>query len=165
MTSIQSLGQRSQLIQELQEQEPLTMADVQRLSSQSINYIIPYNQEKSKRFGLILYSSHHRRGAEDEADKLEQSLHTAGCDKVFKLQWSQAEELHNMIDSSVADIKASCSLLIVCLMSHGSRGCVQSGQGEFIPVNQILHQLTLALPDHVPLVSSFFTLIKERLGI
>ena len=158
MTSIQSLGQRSQLmqeLQELQEQEPLTMADVQRLSSHSINYIIPYNQEYSKRFGLILYSSHHRQGAGDEADKLEQSLYTAGCDEVLKLEWSQAEELQNMIDSSVTDMKASCSLLIVCLMSHGSRGCVQSGQGEFIPVNKILHQLTLALPDHVPLVSLF----------
>ena len=129
------------------------MADVQRLSPHSINHIIPYNQEKSKRFGLILYSSHHRRGAGEEADKLEQSLHTAGCDKIFKLEWSQAEELENMIDSSVADMKDSCSLLIVCVMSHGSRGCVQSGKGEFIPVNKILQQLTLALPDHVPLVS------------
>ena len=105
------------------------------------------------RIGMVLYSSHHRRGAEDEADKLDRSLNSAGCDQVFKLEWSQAEELENMIHSSVTDMKDSCSLLIVCLMSHGSRGCVQSGIGEFIPVNQILHQLTLALPDLVPLVS------------
>ena len=129
------------------------MADVQRLCPHSINYIIPYNQKKSKRIGLILFSSQRRRGAGDEADKLERSLNAAGCDQVFKLEWSQAEELDIRIDSSVADIKDSCSLLIACVMSHGSRGCVQSGKGEFIPVNKILHQLTLALRDHVPLVS------------
>ena len=89
------------------------MADVQRLSPHSINYIIPYNQKKSKRIGLILFSSHHRRGAGDEADKLDRSLNAAGCDQVFKLEWCQAEELENIIDSSVADMKDSCSLLIV----------------------------------------------------
>ena len=68
---------------------------------------------------MILFSSEDRLGAFEEADGLEQALGATGCD-VIKMEWSEAVEFHNMIDSAMTRIAGNCSLLIVCLMSHGS---------------------------------------------
>lgn len=139
------------LIKELVKNEPLTVTQILKLSPHSSNYIIPHRQENCKRYGLILYSTLHRPGAEEEAANLEQSLQTAGCD-VSKLEWYDAGELHNMIESVLTSMIADCSLLIVCLMAHGSRGAIKGGSGKGIPVNDVLHQLSFALPKDLPLV-------------
>ena len=85
------------------------MEQIQQLSSPSSQYIIPYEQQKRKRYGLILFSSENRQGAFEEADDLEQALRASGCD-VIKMEWSDAVELHNMIDSAMIRIAGDCSL-------------------------------------------------------
>ena len=100
---------------------------------------------------MILFRSEGRQGAVAEADDLEQALLTTGCD-VIKMEWSEAAELHNMIESALSRIVADCSLLIVCLMSHGSRGALADCHGKRIPVNDILHQFSISLPQEIPLV-------------
>ena len=139
------------LIQEIVENEPLTASQILKLTPHSPNYIIPYRQENCKRYGLILYSTLCRPGAEEEAANLERALQTAGCE-VTKLEWYNASELHNMIESLVNGLIADSSLLIVCLMAHGSRGAIKGGLGREIPVNDLLHQLNFALPKDLPLV-------------
>ena len=118
-------------IQRITETESLTTEQIQELSPHSSQYIIPYKQKKSKRYGLILFRSEGRQGAVAEADNLEQALLSTGCD-VIKMEWSEATELHNMIESALSRIVADCSLLIVCLMSHGSSGvaCYEAGVME-----------------------------------
>ena len=137
--------------QNITETESLTVDQIQVLSPLSTQYIIPYKQEKSKRYGLILFRSENRSGAAAEADDLEQALEAAGC-KVMKMEWYEARELQGMIDSAMDRIVGDCSLLIVCLMSHGSRGVLKGQGGEEIAVNDILHQFTYTLPESVPLV-------------
>ena len=51
----------------------------------------------------------------------------------------------------------NCSLLMVCMMSHGSVGSLQAGDGNSTQINSILHQLKEKLPPKIPLV--------RRLGI
>ena len=68
------------------------------------------------------------------------------------MEWYEAGELQCMIDSAMERIVGDCSLLIVCLMSHGSRGVLKGQGGEEIAVNDILHQFTYTLPESVPLV-------------
>ena len=138
-------------IQRITETESLTTEQIQQLSPHSSQYIIPYKQKKSKRYGVILFRSEGRRGAVAEADNLEQALLIAGCD-VIKMEWSEAVELHNMIESALSRIVTDCSLLIVCLMSHGSRGALADSHGQSIPVNHILHQFSFSLPQEIPLV-------------
>ena len=138
-------------IQRITETESLTTEQIQQLSPHSSQYIIPYKQKKSKRYGLILFRSEGRQGAVAEADDLEQALQTTGCD-VIKMEWSEATELHNMIESALSRIVADCSLLIVCLMSHGSRGALADSHRKSIPVNHILHQFSFSLPQEIPLV-------------
>ena len=52
---------------------------------------------------MILFRSEGRRGAVAEADNLEQALLTTGCD-VIKMEWSEAAELPNMIESALSRI-------------------------------------------------------------
>ena len=100
---------------------------------------------------MILFRSEGIQGAVAEAVDLEQALLTTRCD-VIKMEWSEAAELHNMIESALSRIVADCSLLIVCLMSHGSRGALADSHGQRIPVNDILHQVSFSLPQEIPLV-------------
>ena len=138
-------------IQKITETESLTVGQIQQLSPHSSQYIIPHKQQKSKRYGVILFRSEGRRGAVAEADDLQQALQATGCD-VIKMEWSEATELHNMIESALSRIVTDCSLLIVCLMSHGSRGALADCHGKRIPVNDILHQFSCSLPQETPLV-------------
>ena len=132
------------------------MEQIQQLSSHSSQYIIPHEQQKSKRYGLILFSSEDKLGAFEEADGLEQALQASGCD-VIKMEWFDAVELHNMIDSAMTRIVGDCSLLIVCLMSHGSRGVISGSCGGRVSVNDILHNLKLSVPNDmcIPMVGLF----------
>ena len=141
-------------VQRITETESLTIEQILQLSPHSSQYVIPYKQKKSKRYGVILYRSEGRQGAVAEADDLEQALLTTGCD-VIKMEWSEAAELHNMIESALSRIVTDCSLLIVCLMSHGGRGTLADSHGRKIPVNDILHQFSFWMPQETPLVMIF----------
>ena len=135
------------------ETEFLTVEHIQQLSPHIDHYIVPHKQKKSKRYGLILFSAGDRPQAVAEADDLEHALETAGCD-VMKMDWNGGAELQCMIESALSRIVGDCSLLIVCLMSHGCRGVLRGGDGKEIPVNDILHQFTYTLPESIPLVSN-----------
>ena len=114
------ISEKGQKIDMIIQTEALTINGMERFSPHCSQYLIPYNQGRCKRYALILYNLTQRSGGEAEADYLEATLNTAGCD-VIKLEWQDTSELHNLIDSSLSLISKSCSLLIVCLMSHGSR--------------------------------------------
>ena len=144
---------RQQKIEEIIEQEPLSTDHIEELSPYSNQYVIPHNQTNTKRYGMVLYSKHHRQGAEEEADNFKQALETAGCD-VTKLEWTNTAELGSMIDSSLEGIVSSCSLLIVAVMTHGYRGALRGSENSEIPVNDILFQLQHTLPKNTPLVRS-----------
>ena len=144
---------------ELVEQHPLNREQIKKLSPHSSRYIIPYNQVNSRRLAVIFYSSVQRQGAAEEAGRLEESLHTAGCE-VSNLEWSDAE-LHNLIENGLNGRANDCLLLIVCIMAHGSLGEIKGSSGEGIPVNEILHQLNFNLPKDVPMVSKII-LLKSK---
>ena len=132
------------------------MEQIQQLSPHSSQYIIPHKQKNSKRCGLILFSSVGRQGASAEANNLEHALIESGCE-VIKMEWSTTEELQNILESALGEIVTTCSLLIFCLMAHGSRGTVNGSTGESIPVNDILHQLSHTLPAELPMVNQLRT--------
>ena len=73
------LTARQQKIEQIIEQEPLSAPHIEELSPYSAQYVIPHNQTRMKRYGLILYNKQHRHGAEEEADNFKQALEVAGC--------------------------------------------------------------------------------------
>ena len=74
--------ERELQIQRITKAESLTVEQIQQLSPHGSQYIIPYKQKKSKRYGVILFRSEGRQGAVTEADDLEQALLTSGCDVI-----------------------------------------------------------------------------------
>ena len=122
------------------------------LSPHSVKYVIPYNQKKSRRYGLIMFNPHNRRRAAEEANYLEQSLKNAEF-YVLKRQWSHSEELHKEIEKALTLLATDCSLLFVCLMAHGSRGGLAGSTGAPIAINDILQHLTKHLSMTLPVVN------------
>ena len=61
-------------IDEIVNHEPLTLAQVDRLSLHICRYVLPLNQAKSKRHVLIFYSEENRKGAISEANNMRESL-------------------------------------------------------------------------------------------
>ena len=74
------------------EREPLTTSQIEALSPYSDRYLVPFQCTKSRPCGIILYTTVDRKGADEEASKIADSLEQSGCD-VFKLQWSSTSEL------------------------------------------------------------------------
>ena len=150
------------MINELAEKEPLTISHIEELSPHSSQYIVPYNQKRSKRYGLILYTTYNRPGAQDEADNMEQSLHTAGfC--VEKIEWNDAWELHSKLDSTLRQIACDCSLLVLCLMSHGSRGVLHGGDNpDIIRIYDVLQHLSQLIAEFIPMVRKHTKSLEEN---
>ena len=150
------VGDVEEKVERIIEEEPLSPSQVQELLPHySGKYIIPHVQQYCKMHALILYNTTSRPGAEDEATNLDDALRAAGFTERTGLQWTEASELHNMIESCLDAVVNTCSLLMVCLMSHGSIGSLEAGGGNRTQVNSILHQLKQKLPSKIPLVSEF----------
>ena len=148
------VGDVEEKVENIIEEEPLSLSQVQELFPHySGRYIIPHAQQHCKMHAIILYNATNRPGAENEAKNLDDALKAAGYGERTGLQWTKASELHNMIESCVDAVVNTCSLLMVCLMSHGSIGSLEAGGGNRTQVNSILHQLKQKLRLKIPLVS------------
>ena len=135
--------------------EPLNIENIQKLSPYSTKYVIPYNQRKAKQFGLVLYNLSNRHGGSEEAKALEEFLISVGCDEL-KLEWSDARALTSIVESSLKSRVKECSLLIVCIMAHGSRGVIYGSEGKSLAVNEILQVLDHILPSTIPMVCYYY---------
>ena len=153
------ISEKRQKIHTIIKTKALTINGIEKFSLHCPQYLIPYNQGRCKRYALILYNLIQRSGGEAEADYLEAALREAGCD-VIKLEWQDTAELHNLIESVLSPISKSCSLLIVCLLSHGSRASVIGSQAKAKPVNEILNQLKHLLSEFTPLVRKVYIHVK-----
>ena len=138
-------------IHSLIETEPLTIQHIKKLQPHSNVSIVPYNQEKSKRYGIILFNTSNRPGAPEEADNLYQALTIAGT-QTSKHEFSGSLELQNIISDTIQVVVGDCSLLVGGVMAHGGRGSISSGEREEIPSSTILQQLAHHLPKFIPLV-------------
>ena len=105
------------------------------------------------RFGIILYNRSDREGAVEEADNLQSGLQAVGC-QVFREEWTTKRELSTLIDKGVRKA-AGCSLLVVCIMSHGTAGTLKcQDDNGYIVFNDVLLEFTRKVAKDVPMVSS-----------
>ena len=102
-------------------------------------------------YALILYTTVQRLGGQEEATYLEDALRMAGFE-VIKLEWHSTDQLSTFFEYKLRPIADNCSLLMVCLMSHGSRGSVIGNDMKKRPVNDILPHLNELLLKFIPLV-------------
>ena len=71
---------------------------------------------------------------------------------MFREEWTTKRELSTLIDKSVRTA-AGCSLLVVCIMSHGTAGTLKCQDG-YIVFNDVLLEFTRKVVKDVPMVST-----------
>ena len=104
---------------------------------------------------MVLYNPVSRDGALEEADNLQSGLEAVGC-KVTREEWRTKVQLSKLIDEGVQSA-VGCSLLMVCIMSHGRAGNLKcephcEGWDNFIVMNDILLKFKTKLPKDLPMV-------------
>ena len=116
------------------------------------------------KYGLILYNPSDRDGAVEEADNLQSGLQAVGC-QVIRAEWTTKPEIYRLIDDG-ARRAAEGSLLIVCIMSHGTAGTLRSEDGDkCVLINDLIVILTRNLPDNLPMVRTFTSILaRSRYG-
>ena len=110
---------------------------------------------------LILYNSHNRHGASDEALVLNDAFEAIGFKRMLH-EWSSTHELLRTMREALQALPSTASVVVVCVMSHGRQGSLIDREGVQIPVNYILHQLTQDLPHGIPLVSVWLLSFERK---
>lgn len=109
---------------------------------------------------LICYSLQDREvGALEEACALRSSLKKV-AGHVARYEWSNAHDLQRNISIGVGDMSDDCSLLFLCVMSHGGKGAFRGPDGVIVPVNKLINQISQAIPDSMNLVSFYYLAIS-----
>ena len=62
-------------------------------------------------------------------------------------------ELQRKVHDELDRIRSDCYILVVGVMSHGSYESLERSDRSALPVNDLLHQLTLSVCSQVPMVS------------
>lgn len=137
---------------DLLEHESLTADQLGEVFLHIKRYPIPYNQGSTKQYAIILYNLENREGGEEEAQNLEQAFIIARFE-IFKHQWAHTYEIGVKLDDILTEITGGCSILTVCIMSHGFKGTLTGSQESKLTINDVLKQLRVTLPENLPLVS------------
>ena len=143
--------ERQGYIRVLEETQPLSMTEVQKVFSSSSTYIIPYDQCNAKKWALVLYNTVERKDSEKEASEVETNLRNADFN-VMKMKWENALDLPGILHGQLTGIRESTSVLFVCIMSHGNCGTLRGDNNSLMPISDILFTLTDKLPPTLPLV-------------
>ena len=69
---------------------------------------------------LILYNSHNRHGASDEALVLNDALSAIGFKRMLR-EWNSTHELLSMMREAVQALPSTASVLVVCVVTWSSR--------------------------------------------
>ena len=69
----------------------------------------------------------------------------------MKEEWTTKVTLRTHIDHAM-DQMAGNSLLVVCIMSHGTAGVLRDSGGAAMPITDILSNMRIGLPESLPLV-------------
>ena len=144
---------KSKILGDLIQSQHLTADDIKLLFDHSDRYIVPYLQTYMKRYGLVLYNPADREGAESEANDMNECLNKAGFHTRIK-QWKHTYELNEeTCITRMQELAAEgLSLLVVCIMSHGTVGVLRDSGGAAMPITDILSNMRIGLPECLPLV-------------
>ena len=112
------------------------------------------------KYGLILYNPSDRDGALEEADNLQSGLKAVGC-QVFKAEWTTKAEISKQNKDGLQRI-TDCTLLIVCIMSHGTAGALRcDDDNRSVALNDVMFEFTRKLPPELPMVRTLCSFLTN----
>lgn len=138
----------------LKETQSLSLADLEKLFDHSDQYMIPYNQQETKRQALVLFNTHQRENSVDEALVMHKGFEEAGFYSK-SIEWSDALKLPHVLAEQIHQRVQSTSVLFVCIMSHGKAGMILGNNSSLMPITDILTVIGNNLPQYIPLVSTW----------
>ena len=141
-------------------EEPLSVHQINGLSDYSNQYVIPFNDNHSKKYGVILYHGDMNSDSICEAENLDHILRSAGF-YVQKMDWSSKSGVRRQDFSDlVKEIADDCSLLVVYLFEFGKQKTEDVCQGTDSCPEEIVvqHLLPSSLRQGLPMVSYFLLL-------
>lgn len=138
---------------------------VERLYPHTSSYFIPRGQKKAKMIAILCYNKFEqetsnqspRDGAEEEAGYMTRGLRDCGFTVRTPLVDWTFEELLQAVGQLIDSVKDECSVLVLCLMSHGEKGILFDKDGNKGEINEVLKQLN-KLKSHIPVVGAFNSL-------
>ena len=121
---------------------------------------------------LVFYNPRRREWDDEEANELQGRLEAAGF-KVNRKIWTTKHELRQLITATVRGMER-CSLLFVCIMSHGRAGALKTTDGDgdsAMIINDVLHQFNTQLGEKfaqtIPIgeLESYFTQFPTQMQL
>lgn len=147
---------------------------IKGLYNQTNSFFIPRGQGKAKMQALIYYNTFTASGstlprrydAEDEAENIDEGLREGGFTvRPILVDWAREEYLVHL-QNNLKAIKTECSVLVMCIMSHGGNAFVYDKNGVVVEINEIMNIIDSELANLIPVVScQIFMLIQECLNI
>ena len=114
---------------------------IARLYPHTTSYFIPRGQEKAKMFAFVCYTTFDREGARIEANVITKGLQECGFTVRGPLIDWTFDELILYLREHIDEVKDQCSVIFVCLMSHGENGVIKDKDGNKGEINTILKEL------------------------
>ena len=80
---------------------------------------------------------------------------------MIRAEWTTKPQIYRLIDDGAMSA-AEGSLLIVCIMSHGSAGTLRSEDGDkSVLINDLIVRLTRNVQDNLPMVRTFTFILDQ----
>ena len=141
-------------------------------NSHLTDYCIPdHPQAKLQMYGVVCYNEFEgnpdfltRDGASTEAKIITQSFSDVGVKISPPIENWTTYSLFSNLQKFCSEIRNSCSLAVVCVMTHGKAGLLYACEGsvesqtDCCKINDILYILGEELPHYIPKVSSTYCL-------
>ena len=140
-----------------------SMDIVELLYPYANQFFIPRGQDKAKMYAFICYNlfepgtdQHPKReGAREEAQTVMKGLHDCGFTiRGPLIDWT-FEKLIQFLKQHITEIRDTCSVLFISIMTHGDKGVVFDKDGEKGKINDILRELD-GLRSITPAVSLIY---------
>lgn len=127
---------------------------VEKIYPHVSSYFIPRGQEKAKMYAYVCYITFDRNGAREEAGYIIRAFHESGFTvRPALINWTFTE-LIDFLNQHISQDKDDCSVIFICIMSHGGNGIIHDKDGNKGEVDDVQKVLTKLKP-HIPAVSSW----------
>jgi len=134
---------------------PMATAVIEVMSSVSDHFIIPPVQKKARKYAFVCYTSVQRKGALGEAETLAEVLRSKGFIVDLK-EWKCFGDLRNWLVERTNKVRSRCSVVSVCLLSHGFGGNLIGENNSRGEIAEIIDETRKVIPPMIPLVSRTF---------
>lgn len=118
-------------------------------------FYIPSSQDAHLQMhGIVCYNEGEREGANEEASVISKSLASVGVKMSSDIKNWSSHILTSSLKRFCRQVNQNCSLVVVCLMSHGAEGILYGNYSteDRLEISDVFAILNTGLPEPIPKV-------------